>query len=278
MNVLVTGASGFLGRPLVQALQRRGETVVTHSTRDGIPPHARGIQHVYHLAAKTYVPDSWSDPKSFYEVNVMGAIGVLDYCRHIGASLTLVSSYVYGRPECLPISEDHPLCAFNPYGHSKQLAEEVARFYQEHYQVPVTIVRPFNPYGPGQSPQFLIPTLIRQALAPECEAITVADHRPRRDYIFVEDVVDLLICLGARGGIYNAASGVSTSVGELAEQIIALTGVAKPVLSRHEVRPHEVLDTVGDVRRAREQAGWSPRVSLREGLERTIQAFREGRG
>ena len=276
MSVLVTGASGFLGTHLVQALHHSGESVVTHSTRGGVPPSAHGVRHVYHLAAKTYVPDSWSDPASFYEVNVLGTVQVLEYCRSVGASLTLVSSYVYGRPERLPIPEDHPLRPFNPYGHSKQLAEEVARFYQEHYRVPVTIVRPFNPYGPGQSQQFLIPTLIRQALAPECDAITVADHRPRRDYIFVDDLVDLLILLGPRGGTYNAASGVSISVQQLAEDIAALAGVTKPVISRNEIRPNEVLDTVGDIRRARDEAGWYPKVSLREGLERTIRAFRQG--
>lgn len=280
-SILVTGASGFLGAHLVNTLERLGEDVVRHSSRDGnlaeSRPRAAGVQHVYHLAAKTYVPDSWRDPQSFYAVNVMGTVNVLEYCRNTGASLTLVSSYVYGRPECLPISEDHPLRPFNPYGHSKQLAEEAARFYSESFQVRVSIVRPFNLYGPGQAKEFLIPTLIYQALSPDYEAITVADDRPKRDYVFVDDVVELLIVLGSKseiGGTYNAGSGISVSVQEVAETIVMLAGTRKPVVSRNEVRPNEVLDTVADISRARDALGWSPKIGLREGLERTIREAR----
>jgi nucleoside-diphosphate-sugar epimerase len=276
-SILVTGASGFVGRRLVEALRRRGETVVTHSSRDGdlarMRPQARDVRHVYHLAAKTYVPDSWIRPQEFYEVNVLGTVNVLEYCRENGASLTLVSSYVYGRPERLPIPEDHPLRAFNPYGHSKLLAEQTAQFYRENYGARVTIVRPFNLYGPGQPDQFLIPTLIRQALSPAPDAIAVADLRPKRDYIYVDDLVDLLILAGAESepGVYNAGTGVSTSVQEVAECIVALAGANKPVVSRQEERPNEVLDTVADITRARTHLGWQPTVGLREGLARIIR-------
>jgi nucleoside-diphosphate-sugar epimerase len=279
--ILVTGASGFLGTHLVNALVARGETVVTHSWEDGdlarVEPRVPEARHVYHLAARTYVPDSWSHPKDFYETNVLGTVGVLDYCRSRQASLTLISSYLYGQPERLPIDEDHPLRAFNPYGHSKLVAEEVARFYGQNFGVPVTVVRPFNLYGPGQGKDFLIPTLIRQALDPHLDVISVADHRPRRDYIYVGDLVRLLLMLsdrpGRAAGIYNAGSGHSTSVLELAESIVGIAGTRKPVVSRNEERQNEVLDTVADIGRARRELGWEPEVSLREGLERTTRAM-----
>ena len=86
---------------------------------------------MFHLAARTYVPDSWKRPVEFYQTNVLGTANVLEYCRASGASFTLVSSYMYGRPERFPIPEDHPLHAFNPYGHSKLLAEDLARFYRD---------------------------------------------------------------------------------------------------------------------------------------------------
>src|SRR5579863_8661828 len=102
-NILVTGASGFLGRRLVDALRRRGETVIPHCRRDGDLSRdelkAEAVRHIFHLAAKTYVPDSWRDPKPFFEVNVLGTVNVLEFSRKAGASLTLLSSYVYGRPE-----------------------------------------------------------------------------------------------------------------------------------------------------------------------------------
>ena len=281
LPVLVTGASGFLGRHLVKALEDRGETVVTHSSGDGdlaaVQPCVASVKHVYHLAAKTYVPDSWKQPVEFYRTNVLGTVNMLEYCRACGALFTLVSSYMYGRPERLPIPEDHPLRAFNPYGHSKLMAEEIARFYRDSFGLSISIVRPFNMYGPGQSAEFIIPTLIRQALAPDTPAIMVADLAPKRDYIFIDDVVDLLIRLSVTnntGGTYNAGSGTSTSVQELAQTIAELTATNKPVISRNEIRPNEVLDTVADIRRARDDLGWLPGVSLREGLERTIYAYR----
>lgn len=281
--LLVTGASGFLGTHLIKALSDRGETVVTHSRQDGdlarMGPNAPAARHVYHLAAQTYVPDSWAHPGTFYATNVMGTIGVLDWCRSHRASLTLISSYLYGTPERLPVGENHPLCASNPYGHSKLMAEQVARFYEQNFGVAVTVVRPFNLYGPGQGQHFLIPTLIRQALDPELAVISVADHRPRRDYIYVDDLVQMLLKLSdmpeSADATYNAGSGESTGVMELAGLIAEIAGTHKPVVSRNELRKNEVLETVADIGKARRELGWSPAVGLREGLERTIRAWRE---
>ena len=203
-NILVTGANGFIGSHLVPALRAAGYLVSTHSTRQGDIRNCtldfEGIGHVFHLAARTFVPDSWSDPLSFYEVNLLGTVNVLEFCRSHGTSLTLISSYVYGPPARLPISEDEPLRAFNPYSHTKILAEETALYYQRQFAVPVTIIRPFNVYGPGQDRRFLIPTILWQAIDPGQAAIEVADLNPRRDYIFIADLVDLTSSHGASEG------------------------------------------------------------------------------
>ncbi len=277
-TVLVTGASGFIGRPLCERLVQAGCTVVRHSHDDGdiascaLP--GNGVNHVYHLAARTFVPDSWSAPLPFYATNVLGTVNVAEFCRRHGASLTVLSSYVYGRPRFLPITEEHPVAAFNPYGHTKLLVEEVCRFYAQQFGIQATIIRPFNVYGPGQSGNFLIPTLLRQVLDPLTREVSIADDRPKRDYLFVDDLVDLMLhTMNPQGcDAYNAGSGCSVSPRELAELMLHAAGLEKPVISRGEVRSDEVLEMVADVGKAKRIFGWEPRVRLAEGLGRVITA------
>jgi nucleoside-diphosphate-sugar epimerase len=281
-SVLVTGADGFIGAHLVKALRAAGHVVCTHSTRQGDIKNCRlsfeGVSHVFHLAARTFVPDSWSAPLSFYEVNLLGTVNVLEFCRARGASVTLVSSYVYGPSARLPISEGEPLCAFNPYSHTKILAEETGLYYQRQFGVPVTIVRPFNVYGPGQDRRFLIPTILTQAIDPGQAAIVVADLRPRRDYIFVADLISLLVGTTFRreGGIFNAGSGSSWGVGDVIAIVNGLLPVPKPVRANGPKRPDEVLDVIADISRARDEFGWEPRVTLRDGLHETLAWIRGG--
>jgi nucleoside-diphosphate-sugar epimerase len=279
-SILVTGASGFVGKHLVKALRDSGEEVITHSGPDGDlahnQPHAAGIRHVFHLAARTYVPDSWSEPLAFYETNVLGTVNVLEFCRKHRCSMTLLSAYVYGRPKQLPTAEDQPLAALNPYSDTKIVAEHIAQFYHTWFAVPVTIVRPFNLYGPGQAEHFLVPKLIAQAFDPAQVEVLVEDDRPKRDYIFVSDLVDLLVAVVDRtdGGTFNAGSGVSLSVREMAERIIKIAGTGKTLVSRGRERQGELADTAADITCARRELNWTPKVSLEEGLQRTIESVR----
>lgn len=276
--ILVTGASGFIGAHLVEALRSAGHLVIAHKSEAGdiarCPLDFDGVSHVFHLAAKSFVPDSWDSPLSFYEVNVVGAVNVLEFCRRRKASITFVSSYVYGKPDSLPVAEDHPLRPLNPYSHTKILAEDIIGYYRSQFDVLATIVRPFNIYGPGQARRFLVPTLIRQVLDPSVAEIVVADLRPRRDYIHVRDLVALLAATTGRveGGIYNAGSGYSVSVGDLIEEIASLTGKSKPVRSLEQPRPEEILDVVADISRAAADFQWIPRLTLRDGLRDTIHS------
>jgi nucleoside-diphosphate-sugar epimerase len=233
------------------------------------------VGHVFHLAAKTYVPESWQSPPDFYAVNVLGTAMVMEFCRRQGASVTLCSSYVYGRPVKLPVSEDHPLSPFNPYSHSKILAEELARYYETAFGVPLTIVRPFNLYGPGQAPGFLIPTLLQQAISADHPEISVADDRPRRDFLFISDFVELLSRLAAspRSGTFNAGSGASTSIRELVSAINSLLETPKRLVCRGDPRPDEVFDMFADVSRADHCLGWRPKTGLLEGLRRTFDSM-----
>jgi nucleoside-diphosphate-sugar epimerase len=277
-TILVTGADGFIGKRLVAALRSSGHSVQTHSLCDGdlttCSLEYSGVSRVFHLAGRTFVPDSWADPCGFYATNVIATANVLEFCRRSRAALTFVSSYVYGPPQVIPIAEDHPLQAFNPYAHSKILAEEVCRFYARQHGTPVAIVRPFNIYGPGQDERFLIPTLVRQAVAPDSGVIEVADLRPRRDFLYVSDLIDLLLATVAHGGsgAYNAGSGVSISIQESASILNRITPRPKELVSRGEHRPHEVLNVVADIRKAERELGWKPRVDIATGLRLTVES------
>jgi nucleoside-diphosphate-sugar epimerase len=277
--VLVTGGTGFIGRRLVSALQDSGCQVHVLSSRDGdiaeSPlPAPNDISHVYHLAARSFVPESWKDPHAFYKTNVLGTATVLEFCRQTGASLTFVSSYVYGQPKYLPIDEEHPLQAVSPYSQTKIWGEELVRFYADQFGVNATIIRPFNIYGPGQNSSFLIPVILQQALSDERDVIEVADDRPARDYLYVDDLIDLLLRVrSARCGTYNAGSGTSVSVAAVIEQVNHLLPKPKPLVSRSQERRAEVMDVVADTSKVRAELGWLPRTSLLDGLQLTIKAL-----
>jgi len=283
-EILVTGASGFLGRHLVKALEARGHRVRPHSSAQGdianCPLPIEGVDHVFHLAAKSFVPDSWTHSQDFYRTNVVGTVNVLDHCRRHRTPVTLISSYVYGQPQRLPISEDHPLSALNPYGHTKILAEEVARFYEQLFGIRLVIVRAFNMYGPGQNPPYLIPKIVQQALDPGVAEIRLKDLRPKRDYLFVTDAVEMLLAtLGDKvRGIYNLGSGESASVAEVAELICKAAGTRKPIISEEQPRPQEVMDVRADISRAYSDLAWRPTTSLADGIRKTVAAERAKRG
>ncbi len=280
--VIVTGARGFAGPHVVRALREAGCQVLERGRGDGdlaeAPPDWPRARHVVHLAGRTFVPDAWSDPAPFHRDNVVATSHVLDYCRASGASLVHVSSYVYGAPRHLPIGESHPVQPFNPYAESKIAAERAVEDYRARFGVAATVVRPFNLYGPGQNARFLIPTVVRQALDPALDAITVADDRPRRDYLHVRDLAALIVAAlrAPMGGLYNAGSGESHSVRDVAEQVGELTGRHKPLRITGPVRPNEILDVVADISHAAAALGWRPRISFRDGLQATVASMAHG--
>ncbi len=281
-TVLVTGATGFIGRPLLARLQADGLNVVGIGSAQGDignpqTLHAlrgRRIGHVVHLAGRTYVPESWTDPQGFLETNLRGTLNVLEFCRESSASLTFLSAYLYGVPDRLPIAEDAPRRPNNPYALSKHLAEEACRFYANHYGLAVTVLRPFNVYGPGQPERFLVPTVLRQVL--QTQAIEIQDATPRRDWLFVDDLVDAIVAVGRNPtgyNVYNLGSGVSHSVAELIKiaQDVAKTDL--PVRSKAVARDNEIDDTVADIEKARAGLQWAPRISLTEGIQRCLEAM-----
>lgn len=285
-KILVTGASGFIGRALVSRLKASGRDVVPVASADGdiasrktLEKFAQqNIAHVFHLAGKTFVPDSWDDPQAFCQTNVLGTVNVLEFCRKNRIPMTYVSAYVYGHPDSLPISEDSAIRPSNPYALTKRLAEEACEFYASAYDLPVTTIRPFNVYGIGQGSNFLIPSIIHQALnEPQ---ITVKDLLPKRDYVYLEDLLAaLLVTLDRQKGygIYNAGSGNSLSVKEVIDVIQDVAGTHKEIISDNVVRTNELMDVVADISKAGKELGWHPEYSFRAGIENIIRSEWEKR-
>ena len=284
-RVLVTGGSGFVGRRLVQFLNDQG-TKVYAPERDVLDVSAGSfrdlsVDWVIHLAGRTYVPASWSDPADFYRVNVLGTVNVLDYCRRTQVKLIYVSGYCYGIPETLPISETAPLKPNNPYAFSKSAAEQACRFFFECLQTPVMIVRPFNIYGPRQSTHFLIPRIVEQAIDPAAAAIVVEDDTPRRDYVHLDDVIGAIESLRRNprpGATFNIGSGKSYSVAEVAKMVCRAADVSKPVVSRGNRRVNDIPNVVADISAIRDAAGWSPSIDLPEGLRDVVAHARRHGG
>jgi radical SAM protein with 4Fe4S-binding SPASM domain len=280
--VLVTGASGFIGRVLCRALRARGHDVIALSSRDGDVADAGTFEtvaparHVIHLAGRTFVPDSWKDPAGFQKTKVLGTTNALEYCRRHGAHMVFVSAYLYGVPDRLPIAEDCEPRPNNPYALSAHLAEQVCAFYADSLGLDVTVIRPFNIYGAGQREDFLVPRIVRQVVGGT--RVAVRDLAPRRDYLHVDDLVDALIrTLDRPAGyrVYNIGSGESVSVGELIAAAQSAAGTSLPVESSGEIRPNEIDDVRADTAKARRELGWSPAIGLEQGLQRMVREERK---
>jgi UDP-glucose 4-epimerase len=279
-RILVTGSSGFIGRNLVEELKRHNVKIITLTDPEGHRidvldwrkiKEISDIDIVYHLAAKTYVPFSFENPRETYAVNVLGTLNILELCRLRGVEkIVFVSSYIYGQPQYLPVDEEHPVQPTNPYMRSKVFGEELCRAYNNDFGLKCIILRPFNAYGVGQNGDFLIPSILSQLQAGKVE---LKDPEPKRDYIYVSDLIDALIKAEKFDGnfeIFNIGYGNSYGVEEIVDKIIELYGKEVRINYETERRKNEIMDVVADIGKARTKLGWEPRVSLEEGLRRCI--------
>lgn len=253
MKIAVTGSSGFIGSHLVPRLKKEGHELTEISRSKGIDitdwdsvKDLEACEVIVHLAAKTFVPDSFDNPAEFYKVNYTATLHALELARKWKARVIYMSSYFYGPPQYLPVDEKHPLNPHNPYAQSKMQSEQLCEAYSRDFGVPCIAFRLFNIYGPGQTGNFLIPEILEKIK--QGGVITLKDPRPKRDFIHVDDVVEAVhraIVLKTNGfKEINLGTGKSISVQQLTDAIKSNSAQEITVRFTNEYRKNEVLDSV----------------------------------
>jgi NAD dependent epimerase/dehydratase len=309
-TALVTGADGFIGSHLVELLAREGYAVralaqynsfnswgwldtidckalgvevVSGDVRDPsfCKTIARGMDTVFHLAALIAIPYSYVAPDSYVDTNVRGTLNICQAARELGTRRVIhtSTSEVYGTAQYVPIDEKHPLQAQSPYSASKIGADAIAFSFYAAFNLPLTIARPFNTYGPRQSARAVMPTIISQIAAGK-RKLALGDLRPTRDLNYVEDTCRGFLALArseaAVGETVNMGSNSEISIGDLLALIAKVMGAEVEVeTDAQRIRPEksEVLRLWCDNRKMVELTGHRPQVSLEEGVRRTVEWF-----
>jgi dTDP-glucose 4,6-dehydratase len=308
-KVLVTGADGFIGSHLVEALVRRGDDVRAFTlynsfgslgwlntiedevqqnidvfagdVRDpnGVREAVRGCDVVYHLAALIAIPYSYHSPDTYVDTNIKGTLNILQAARDHGVEkiVQTSTSEVYGTAEFVPITEEHPLQGQSPYSASKIGADQLALSFYCSFDLPVAIIRPFNTYGPRQSTRAVIPTIITQ-IASGCREIKLGALHPMRDFSYVDDTTSGFMALAdsdaSVGEVINIGSNFEVSIERLAELIAEVMAVDITITCETErIRPEksEVDRLYADISKAKRLLGWKPTFGGLEGLKKGLQ-------
>ncbi|MDD4566007.1 MAG: NAD-dependent 4,6-dehydratase LegB [Eubacteriales bacterium] len=311
-SILVTGADGFIGSHLTEKLVRNGNKVkafvyynsfnswgwidslpkeikeeieiFSGDIRDcnGVHEAMKSIDKVFHLAALIAIPFSYHSPDSYVDTNIKGTLNVLQAARTLETSRVLVTSTseVYGTAQYIPIDEKHPYQGQSPYSATKIGADRLAESFYRSFSLPVTIVRPFNTYGPRQSARAIIPTIITQLLAGK-EEIRLGSLTPTRDFNYVHDTVNGFIAISDSiktiGEEINIATQKEISMGDLANEIIGqIHPSAKIICEESRLRPEksEVNRLLGSNEKIRRLTGWTPQYTLETGITETIEWFK----
>ena len=307
-KVLVTGADGFIGSHLTEALVRQGYDVraftlynslnswgwLDHCSKEvkgkfevfagdirdphGMKEAMKGCDAVLHLAALIAIPYSYYSPDTYVDTNIKGTLNVLQAARELGVKRVIhtSTSEVYGTARFVPITEDHPLQGQSPYSATKIAADQLSYSFYSSFDLPVVIVRPFNTYGPRQSARAVIPTIITQ-LAGGKRQIQLGAVSPTRDFNFVTDTVNGFIAVlrsdVGLGEIINFGSNFEISIGDAAQLIAEAMGVNIEIITDEaRIRPEnsEVQRLWADNSKARDLFGWQPAYAGRDGFRRGL--------
>jgi nucleoside-diphosphate-sugar epimerase len=280
-KVLITGANGFIGKRLFELLSNENYQIYLYTHKDGNIEieetwnNFEVVDIVIHLAGKSFVPDSWSNISDFFNTNLIGTTEALKYCKKHGSKLLFLSTYMYGNPDFLPIKETHKIDATNPYTLSKKFAEEACMFYNNNFGVDITILRPFNVFGSGQSKNFIISKIIKEMI--DKKSVNLSDLTPKRDFIYIDDLINAII-LSIKNidglQIYNVGSGISISIRDLVNTIFKLTDNQFKIVSDNVKRKGEIKDCYADITKIKNNLNWQPDWSLEMGLKEILKSIK----
>ena len=312
-KVLVTGADGFIGSHLVEHLMRKGyevkaftyynsfntwgwlDTFPQETLREieifqgdirdpnGVREAMKGVDGVFHLAALIAIPFSYHSPDSYVDRNIKGTLNVLQAARDLEPERVLVTSTseVYGTAQYVPIDEKHPYQGQSPYSATKIGADRLAESFYRSFHLPVTIVRPFNTFGPRQSARAVIPTIVTQLLAGK-ETIQLGSLTPTRDFNYVKDTVNGFYEIAVSGRTIGEEINIATqreiTIGDLANELIRqINPAAQIVCDTQRTRPEksEVNRLLGSNEKIKRLTKWTPQYTFEEGLAETIAWIRE---
>lgn len=281
LKILITGSTGFIGKHLINYLNLNNNyNLITISSNDGdicdietwnkLPK----VDVIVHLAASTYIPHSWDNPNLFINNNFNGTINALNFAKKHNSKFIFLSTYLYGNPLKLPINETSNIDANNPYSFSKLIAENACQFYAKYFNLHITILRPFNIYGPGQNKNFLIPTLINQLN--NSDEITIQDGEPKRDYLYIDDLIhaiSLVIENNFKFEIFNLGFGKSYSINDVVNILKIIKNKDITIIDKKIRRINEIMNTIADINKAKKLLNWKPEITMIEGLTKVVNNF-----
>jgi nucleoside-diphosphate-sugar epimerase len=280
MRIAITGAQGYIGQNLLPRLTALGHDIVEISRSNGFDlmtwESVRDIPKcdiIIHLAAKTSVPESFKDPRFFYQTNLTLTINALELSRLWSSKVIFMSSYFYGPPQYTPVDEIHPLRPHNPYAQTKFLSEQICEAFHRDFGVPILAFRLFNIYGPNQPGSFLISEILQKISSGG--VVVLKDPRPRRDYIYIEDVlsgIESAINFESKSfDVFNLGTGKSISVLELLNTIHKMSPIKFEFSFTNEFRQGEVLESVADIKKINQVLNWTPKFDIETGLNKLLK-------
>ena len=287
-NILITGSKGFVGENICKSYLNNKYNLITDNHKDKSQKDITKIEYfdnygdkidvVIHLAAKTSINDSLTDPYETYYINIVGTLNLLEFAKRKNiTNFIFLSTYVYGEPQYLPIDENHPINPHSPYNKSKIIAESLCEDYSKIFGINVVILRPFYLYGYNRKKNTLIRSILDQINTNQI--LKLSSDKTSRDFLYISDFIELLNKILNRFpsgcNIYNIGSGTSYTITEISRKIANLLNKKIRICYDGSIRKQDINEMVADITKISKEFDWNPKIDIDQGLTLTIKKSKE---